>query len=438
MANRKKLPGLLYDKTTGWWFSNVKDPVRKCGRAKHMWSKDREEAQRQYNAAIEKIVAEHSVNEPVVPAVEDAVYWSLIEMAAHYYDRKKADGCSALFLASIKRHLKRFLDWLQAQGFDVCQKGAEALSSALLAAYRQSLADDASIGVKTANHYVDHVRMLLLWGSKMHGICHPPIGAIQQFPARRNTKSGHGRRYDRTPFSWDEIAKLLSAADVTEIALVMLGLNCGFGNSDVGTLRLADVDLEAGTVSHPRPKTGVERDFTLWPETVEVLKAYLAHHRGRPRGEEATDLFFVTRKGHPLCWQELKPDGKVRRSDAVKCRFERLCKAAGVERKYGVGFYILRHTYATLIGSSSKDFREVQAALGQLTLKQQEIYRHDRMIKAKSAHKRLREEMCGTAIPRILHDKLGGALAPGKAFSQAPSPEERSQTGASQLMAAIS
>lgn len=199
---------------------------------------------------------------------------------------------------------------------------------------------------------------------------------------------------------------MLSAADLTDTAILMLGLNCGFGNSDISTLKMCDVDLEGGTVSHPRPKTGVARDFILWPETVEILRAYLVHDRGRPRDQHVAGLFFVGRKGNALCWQKLTEDGKLRRSDAVKCRFDRLCKRAGVRRKYGVGFYIIRHTYATLIGARSRDFREVQAALGQLTLKQQEIYRHDRMIKARSAHMRLREELCTTRVPRILRDKL--------------------------------
>lgn len=50
-----------------------------------------------------------------------------------------------------------------------------------------------------------------------------------------------------------------------------------------------------------------------------------------------------------------------------------------------MGFYIIRHTRATMIGSSSKDFREVQAALGQITIQQQEVYRHDRALKAQQA-----------------------------------------------------
>jgi len=248
--------------------------------------------------------------------------------------------------------------------------------------------------------------MLLLWGAKVHGIHHPPLGAIQQFSSRRKAKLGHGRKQDRTPFTWEQLEKLLSAADVTDSALLMLALNCGFGNSDIGKLKLCDVDLQNSTISHPRPKTGVHRDFVLWPETVSILKAYLNGHRGRPLSKEVEKLFFVSRKGQPLSWHKLNSDGKLVRSDAVKNRFDRLCKRAGVKRKYGVGFYILRHTYATMIGENSHDYREVQAALGQLTIQQQEAYRHDRKIKAFNAQQRLRSEMKNSSIPKILHDKL--------------------------------
>ena len=404
-VRRKRLPGLLYDKTTGWWFSNIRDLSKKCGRTKHMWSKDRAEAARLYKSSIERVVGEHKAKEPDT-IISSAGSWVLIEMAARYYDLKASDGCSDWFLASVKRYLKRFLDWLQNHGFDVCAQGAAQLTAAHLEAYRQSLAEDTSIGIRSANHCIDYVRMLLLWGSRVHGIPHPPLAAISKFSKRQNTKKDHGRRHDRTPLSWDDLEKLLAVADITDSALIMLALNCGFGNTDIGTLKLEEVHLDAGTISHPRPKTGVERDFILWPETVQVLREYLDRHRGEPRFKDSDKLFFVSRKGRPLCWQELKEDGKVRRSDAIKLRFERLCQRAGVERKYGVGFYIIRHTYATMIGSSSKDFREVQAALGQVTIQQQEVYRHDRAFKARQAQQRLRGELEGTAIQKILAEKL--------------------------------
>ncbi|MFC1652868.1 hypothetical protein ACFL3F_04025 [Planctomycetota bacterium] len=216
-----------------------------------------------YKANILNVTLEHAGRKPefVYKPIEKADRWSLIEMAAHYYDFKVSEGCSDLFLACIKRYLQRFLDWLGTQQFDVEGQGSEDLTSILLSDYRQSLADDTSIGIKTANHCIDHVRMLLLWGVQMHGISHAPIGSIRQFSRMRNAKEGHGRKQHRDPLSWKDLEKLLSVADIVDTALIMLGLNCGFGNSDIDTLKLKDVDLENGTISHPRPKTGVERDL---------------------------------------------------------------------------------------------------------------------------------------------------------------------------------
>lgn len=199
MAEVKKLPGLLYDKSTGWWYTIVKDPSKKCGRAKIAWSNDKGKAKQLYKKDIEKIVAEHAEKEPEVEKILDARSWSLAEMAAHYYDVKKIDGCSALFLSAVEHHIKRFIDWLVGHGFNAKEKTATELTSALLAGYRQNLAEDKTLALKTANHHVCYVRMLLLWGAKMHGIQHPPIGALSQFSTRRNVKAGHGRKQDRTP-----------------------------------------------------------------------------------------------------------------------------------------------------------------------------------------------------------------------------------------------
>ena len=331
--------------------------------------------------------------------------WPLIEMTARYYDFKKPDGCSPSFLSSIKRHLQHFMLWLKRQGFDPNQNRPEELTSMLLAGYRQMLAENESISLLTANQYIDHVRMLLLWGWQMHGITHPPIGSIKKFSYRKNAKNGHGRKQCREPLSWDELERLFSAADITNTALLMLGLNCGFGNMDIGTLKLCDIDLENGMVSHPRVKTGVERHFNLWPETVQILKIYLAEHRGKPANEEIGTLVFVGKRGNSLCWEKIDGDGRLKRSDAVRNRFQRLFEKAGSDRKYGIGFYVLRHTYATVIGSQSNDLREVQAALGQLTFTQRETYRHDRQVKSISAQKKVRQQLLKTSIPQILQCK---------------------------------
>jgi integrase len=54
-------------------------------------------------------------------------------------------------------------------------------------------------------------------------------------------------------------------------AMILLGINCGFGNADCGKLPLSAIDFKAGWVNFPRPKTAVERRCPLWPETITAL-----------------------------------------------------------------------------------------------------------------------------------------------------------------------
>ena len=393
MKRHKKMPSLCLDRSTGWWYSMIPDASRPRGRVKHTWSPDAKEAERLYQENIARMVGELAVETPQVAKAQE---WTLAEMVDAYYRQKELDGKSKSFLGQIGQYLgnksahpSQFFIWLRAHGVNPGTDGPDGLTTTLLAEYRDMLGRDNSIGRVQANHYVSHVRMLLLWGIETHGIVHPPLGSIRPFDAK--AKVGHGRKQDRTPLTPRQIGSLLKACDPVDKAIVMLGLNCGLGNTDIATLQLADVDLEAGTISNNRRKTDSARDFALWPETATCLKAYLKKHRGKhPRTEDIAKLFFIGHKGMPMVWDVVNDDGRIKRIDAVKNRWDRLCDRAGVDLPYGAGFYILRHTYATMIGQLSHDLREVQAAMGHLTIQQQQTYRHDMGEKARSAQNKLR------------------------------------------------
>src|SRR5262245_29282852 len=86
-------------------------------------------------------------------------------------------------------------------------------------------------------------------------------------------------------FTAQEIRQLLDAAPVNLRAMILLGINSGFGNSDCGNLPLSALDLERGWVDYPRPKTGIARRCTLWPETVTALREAIAC-RPKPKRED--------------------------------------------------------------------------------------------------------------------------------------------------------
>lgn len=72
----------------------------------------------------------------------------------------------------------------------------------------------------------------------------------------------------------EQIRKLLDAADVLYRALILLGVNAGYG--DRAALSISAADLESGWIDFPRPKTEIERRCKLWPETSAALKEWLA------------------------------------------------------------------------------------------------------------------------------------------------------------------
>jgi integrase len=101
--------------------------------------------------------------------------------------------------------------------------------------------------------------------------------------------------------------KLLEAADIRSLideasppmkAMILLAINTGMGNSDVGHLPLSAINLTSGWLDYPRPKTGEDRRCLLWQETLDAIREYLPK-RPMPKTAEAEKLLFVTRCGDP-------------------------------------------------------------------------------------------------------------------------------------------
>lgn len=168
-------------------------------------------------------------------------------------------------------------------------------------------------------------------------------------------------------FSAEDLKKLLDVADVHLKAMILLGVNCGFGNADCGTLKFKCMDLDAGWIDYPRPKTGMDRRSPLWPETVQALRDSI-RERPEPKDipadpklkrpayeKEATSkLVFVTRCGAP--W------AKGTTENPVTQEFKKLLLKVGIYQ-HGVGFYALRHTFRT-IANKSRDTDAIRAIMG--------------------------------------------------------------------------
>lgn len=152
-------------------------------------------------------------------------------------------------------------------------------------------------------------------------------------------------------FEISEIKKLISESTVPLKAMILLGLNAGFGNADCANLPIKAIDFKKAVIEFPRPKNGIDRVVPLWPETVNALQETL-DKRPKPAKAEFENFIFLTVFGRPWVRYHVSKtdDGNMKavsRSDAVGEQFNKLLVQLDMKRK-GVGFYTLRHTFRTL------------------------------------------------------------------------------------------
>jgi integrase len=209
-----------------------------------------------------------------------------------------------------------------------------------------------------------------------------------------NEELGHSVRYKkalRSPsarslrlarrermFQAAEIRKLVKKAKPQMKAMILLGINCGFGNNDCGTLPIEAVDLESGWHRYARPKTGMDRRCPLWPETIAALEAALRGRTTKPLAKGVDRLLFVTKYGNP--WTG---DG---RRDPIGYEFRKLGPSESI--------YSLRRTFETIAPTSGVPQWIIDAIMGHVpdAGDMAAVYRqkvHDNMLRQCVDHVRM-------------------------------------------------
>jgi integrase len=146
----------------------------------------------------------------------------------------------------------------------------------------------------------------------------------------------------------EEARAVLSTAGPRLKAMVLLGLNCGYGNTDCIKLVASKLDLRHGWATFARTKNAIKRRCPLWPETIEALRVVLAARK--PNDPEYRDRVFITKFGKPY------------RPANLSRELGNALERAKLERDRG-DFYDLRRTCAS-IGVQVKDDDAVRTILG--------------------------------------------------------------------------
>jgi integrase len=205
-------------------------------------------------------------------------------------------------------------------------------------------------------------------------------GSAFKRPSRKTLRIDKARKGPKL-FTAEEVRRLIDAATLQNRAMILLGINCGFGNADCGNLPQSAVSLTAGIIDYPRPKTGIPRRCPLWPETVQALRDALAK-RPAPKDPDNAGLVFITKYGLP--WAKDTADQTLAKE------FGKLLRKLGINGRKGLGFYTLRHTFRT-VADEAKDQPAADFIMGHEIPHMSSVYREtisDARLKAVADHVR--------------------------------------------------
>ena len=261
--------------------------------------------------------------------------------------------------------LEAYLAWLEREGV-----AGRSVSHRWL---RRYLADLTRAGYtpRTVNRHLSALRGLYRWLVGQERISTDAAAAIASPKLARTLPH---------TLSDADVSRLAEACDASTVegvrdrALVELLYASGARISEVARLDVGDIDFAQAQV-RLFGKGSKERVVPLYRKALGALSAYLATSRptlaARCGARPATSALFVSTRGNRMS------------ADALRTRFERLVRLAGVDADATP--HAMRHTYATELLSGGADLRSVQELLGHESLSTTQIYTHLSVERLKEA-----------------------------------------------------
>jgi integrase/recombinase XerD len=182
---------------------------------------------------------------------------------------------------------------------------------------------------------------------------------------------------------WQDVKRILRSVPQAvppgkrDFAMLLLMAAYGLGAAEVLSLRLEDVDWQAGVLKARRPKTNVHIELPLLPAVARALAAYLRCERPPAKG---TARIFLRKK---MPYLPLT-------SAAIRYRIRHYAARAGVTAKV-IGAHAFRHSHASRQVDTGANLKVVSDILGHRSASSTSIY-------VRVAMKRLRS--IGLPVPR--------------------------------------
>ena len=226
-------------------------------------------------------------------------------------------------------------------------KGPDKLGQEHLRQYQLHLLNDRKLAVETVVVRISALRFFFV------KVLRRPYREIDLV---------YPKRPERLPviLSEEEVARLIESAITSYHRVILMTLyGTGLRNKELCRLKVLDVDSQRMVVHVRQGKGNKDRDVTLSPRLLEVLRAYWKWRKPK------TYLF-------PSLYRK-NPEQPIDSKTVWYAVREAACRA-GIKKK--VSPHLLRHSWATHLLERGTDLKTIQVLLGHVDLEATTIYLH--------------------------------------------------------------
>ncbi|HEY0724236.1 MAG TPA: site-specific tyrosine recombinase/integron integrase [Pyrinomonadaceae bacterium] len=226
-------------------------------------------------------------------------------------------------------------------------KSPDKLSQEHLRQYQLHLVNDCQLTIETIAGRISAIRFFFV------KVLRRPYREIDLV---------YPKRPERLPviLSEEEVARLIESASTSYHRVILMTLyGTGLRREELSRLKLTDVDSQRMVIHVRQGKGNKDRDVTLSPRLLEVLRAYWRWRKPK------TYLFPSSqrkRSEHPIS------------AKTVWYAVREAARRADIKKK--VSPHILRHSWATHLLERGTDLKTIQVLLGHIDLESTTIYLH--------------------------------------------------------------
>ena len=212
------------------------------------------------------------------------------------------------------------------------------------------------------------------------GVGHVPARVLRQDPSRDIPYAKTPKRLPRSILTRKEMSKLLMAPDTHSLmgyrdrAMLEVFYSTGLRNSELGALKVEDVDTEEGFVRVNLGKGGKDRVVPLGKIACRYVENYI--HSIRPHLVRGGDnrCLFLSLQGHQMARAVIA---------SIVRRYARKAKLGKTVTPHS-----LRHTCATQMMRNKANLRHIQELLGHACLTTTQVYTSVTIADLKEAHQK--------------------------------------------------